>query len=445
MIGQTDQGLKPMPLPRKLTLQTNNEASSHEEAENNISKPLLSEGKAPAKPPRLQLESCEEKPDNVEEQVSEEHIYATIDPSKKSSKRSLESDSGIDNRSAEVTRSNSQETEMSESCGSQEWEDISLNHDSSVILSTNSPEKSDGEVNSETSLVETEKKINKIRPRVKYAVQQKGFIIFSITALVLSTSAALVYLQDKAQFIGFFANSPLYITIPIVAITSLLAISPIFCAVKQFKSTEECHIQGKNANETLNKVLEYQRKDKVIKSVRLEYSNGTHSNFTLNAWKSEKNFINIDEKVISRRNKVEAVIKDRPIFTALLTAVVATNIALPIGLLAIGGVNNVKTFYQNPLSNNIGLSLLIGSSMVALLIVCLGVHYYRKTNCTNLVYSEERIDPEKVNEKFIEEIKEERIKVLEENHSKEAKCSSLTLEQVVVESHNCKDAVYSIG
>ncbi len=407
----------------------------------------------PPKPPRINgtsyEDTFEEALDGETELSSDESIQticlSTEDQSKKSSKRSLESDSGIDNRSAEVKRSNSQVTETSEFYGSQEWEDIPLNHDSPVILSTSSTEKSDGEVNSETPLIKTEKKTNRILPRVKYAVQQKGFIIFSVTALALSTSAALVYLQDKAQFIAFFANNPFYITIPIIAIASLLTISPILCAVKQFKSTEECQIQGKNANETLNKVLEYQRKDKVIKSVRLEYSNGTHSNFTLNAWKSEKNFINIDEKIISRRNKVEAVIKDRPIFTALLTAAVATNIALPLGLLAIGGVNNVKTFYQNPLSNNIGLSLLIGSSMVGLLIICLGVHYYRKTNCTNLVYSEERIEPEKVNEKLIEEIKEERTKVLTQNHGKEAKCSSLTLEQVVVESHNCKDAVYSIG
>ncbi|WP_265014737.1 hypothetical protein [Wolbachia endosymbiont (group B) of Camptogramma bilineatum] len=204
-------------------------------------------------------------------------------------------------------------------------------------------------------------------------------------------------------------------------------------------------IGGKNANETLNQVLKYQPKDKVIKSFKLEYSNGTHSHFTLNAWKGKNNFINIDDKVISRRNKVESVIKDRPLFTALLSSLVAANIVWPLLLYVEGGINSVQKFYQNALINNVGLSLLIGSSILALSVIFLGVHYYRKTNCTNLVYCEERIEPEKVNGKFIEEIKEARTKVLEENHSKDAKCSSLTLEQVVVESHNYKDAIYSIS
>ncbi|WP_218939413.1 hypothetical protein [Wolbachia endosymbiont of Atemnus politus] len=101
---------------------------------------------------------------------------------------------------------------------------------------------------------------------MKYAVHQKEFIIFSVTATVLtdctyyctycSASTALVYLQDRAQFIAFFANSHLYITIPILAIASLLVISPVFCAMTQLGDTEECQIQGKNANEALNKVLE---------------------------------------------------------------------------------------------------------------------------------------------------------------------------------------------
>ncbi|WP_353271628.1 hypothetical protein, partial [Wolbachia endosymbiont (group A) of Rhorus exstirpatorius] len=365
---------------------------------------------------------------------SEDIIGEPVDLNTKFLKKSLEGgDSGIDNRSAEMTRSNSQVTEMSESCGNQGWENMSLNHDSPVTLSTSSSEKSDNE---ETPLIKKEKKTNRILPRVKYAVQQKEFIIFGIAAVALSVSAALVYLQDKAQFIAFFANSVIYVTIPILAVALLVAISPIFCGIKQFRDTEECQIGRKNANETLNQVREYQSKDKVIKSVKLEYGNGTHSHFTLNAWEGKNNFINIDDKVISRRNKVESVIKDRPLFTALLSSLVAANIVLPLLLYVEGGINSVQKFYQNALINNVGLSLLIGSSILALSVIFLGVHYYRKTNCTNLVYCEERIEPEKVNGKFIEEIKEARTKVLEENHSKDAKCSSLTLEQVVVESHN---------
>ncbi|MDE5060392.1 MULTISPECIES: hypothetical protein [unclassified Wolbachia] len=291
----------------------------------------------------------------------------------------------------------------------------------------------------------TNKKTNRFLPRAKYSMQQKGFIIFTASAIILSISAALLYLQDKAKFIAFFTNSPKYITIPVIALAALLAIGPIFFATRQFIDTEEHSIQKKDADKILAEVLEHQPKDKAIKSVRLEYSNGTHSNFVLNAWEAKQGFTNIDEKVITRTNKIKSVINDRPIFTALFTGVVAANIAFPLGLLATHGVNGVQKFYQNPLTNNIGLSLLIGSGILALSIICLGVHYYRKTNCTNLIYSEEEIDPKDVNGKFIEEIKRERTNVLGENHSKDAKRSSLTLEQVVVQSHNCKDIVYSVG
>nr|WP_253308970.1 hypothetical protein [Rickettsia endosymbiont of Ceutorhynchus assimilis] len=381
-----------------------------------------------------------------EELANGEPIYSEINQDTKSPKKSLEgSDSGISGNSFGVQRSDLQKLkdnsisdrkEASERSSIDTLSDISSN----ILLHESDQTNSEG-VNSETPLVKT----NRILSRVKYAVQQKEFIIFGIAAVALSASAALVYLQDKAQFIAFFANSAIYVTIPILAVALLVAISPIFCGIKQFRDTEECQVGRKNANETLNQVLKYQPKDKVIKSVKLEYSNSTHSHFTLNAWKSKNDFINIDDKVISRRNKVESVIKDRPLFTALLSSLVAANIVWPLLLYVEGGISSVQKFYQNGLINNVGLSVLVGSSILALSMICLGVHYYRKTNCTNLVYCEARIEPEKVNGKFIEEIKEARIKMLEENHSKDAKCSSLTLEQVVVESHNYKDVIYSIS
>ncbi|WP_264731066.1 hypothetical protein [Wolbachia endosymbiont (group A) of Sphaerophoria taeniata] len=385
-----------------------------------------------------------------EELANGEPIYSKINQDTKSPKKVLEgSDSGISGNSFGVQRSDLQklkDNSISDREGASERSSIdTLSDISSNILLHESDQTNSGGVNSETPLIKKEKKTNRILPRVKYTVQQKEFIIFGIAAVALSVSAALVYLQNKAQLIAFFANSTIYVTIPILAVALLVAISPIFCGIKQFRDIEECQVGRKNANETLNQVLKYQPKDKVIKSVKLEYSNGTHSHFTLNAWKGKNNFINIDDKVISRRNKVESVIKDRTLFTALLSSLVAANIVWPLLLYVEGGISSVQKFYHNALINNVGLSVLVGSSILALSMICLGVHYYRKTNCTNLVYCEERVEPEKVNEKFIEEIKEARIKVLEENHSKDAKCSSLTLEQVVVESHNYKDVIYSIS
>ncbi|WP_264339076.1 MULTISPECIES: hypothetical protein [unclassified Wolbachia] len=356
-----------------------------------------------------------------------------------------------------LSRSPSQETVFSPPWNSEILEDLQRTNSSSIPPTGSLPSYTSAADGSKKSLLTNSKfninddailknkKTNRFLPRAKYAMQQKGFIIFGASAIILSISAALLYLQDKAKFIAFFTNSPKYITIPVIALAALLAIGPIFFATRQFIDTEEHSIQKKDADKILAEVLEHQPKDKAIKSVRLEYSNGTHSNFVLNAWEAKQGFTNIDEKVITRTNKIKSVINDRPIFTALFTGVVAANIAFPLGLLATHGVNGVQKFYQNPLTNNIGLSLLIGSGILALSIICLGVHYYRKTNCTNLIYSEEEIDPKDVNGKFIEEIKRERTNVLGENHSKDAKRSSLTLEQVVVQSHNCKDIVYSVG
>ncbi|WP_264336863.1 MULTISPECIES: hypothetical protein [unclassified Wolbachia] len=372
-------------------------------------------------------------------------IYASIDKNKKTSKKSL--DNGVDNQRLE--RSASKETVFDETCNRNEseknpFENLSQHSDTPSTSPPSYTSRSSSQESSPTDRVFKLQK-NRFWPKAQYAMQQKGVVIFGAAAIVLGTSTALVYLQDKAKFIAFFTNSPLYTIVPIIAVASLFAISPMLLGIKQFVNTKEYQTQVKNADEVLDNVLMDQPEGKVIKSVRLEYSNGTHSNFVFNAWESKKGFVNIDEKVISKTNKIESVINNRPLFTALLTGVVAANIALPLLLYAEGGVNNIQKFYQNPLTNNIRLLPLIGLGIFVLLAVYLGVHYYRKTNCTNLVYSEETIDPKNVNGKFIEEIKRERTNVLGENHSKDAKRSSLTLEQVVVQSHNYKDAIYSIG
>ncbi|WP_244663050.1 hypothetical protein [Wolbachia endosymbiont of Wiebesia pumilae] len=241
---------------------------------------------------------------------SEEPIYATIDPDTKSSKKSL--DSGIDGQNSILSRSPSQETVFDDP------DDLDktltrLSRESSNKLSnvpsTSPPSYKTDDSEESLSLNSdvggtTNKKTNRFLPRAKYSMQQKGFIIFTASAIILSISAALLYLQDKAKFIAFFTNSPKYITIPVIALAALLAIGPIFFATRQFIDTEEHSIQKKDADKILAEVLEHQPKDKAIKSVRLEYSNGTHSNFVLNAWEAKQGFTNIDEKVITRTNKI---------------------------------------------------------------------------------------------------------------------------------------------
>jgi hypothetical protein len=291
----------------------------------------------------------------------------------------------------------------------------------------------------------TIKKTNRFLPRAKYAMQQKSFMIPTVSStfitLYLAVHTALVYLQDHGKFIELVKN-PYFIAAGVVT-ASLLAIG-IICAIKQFNNTIEHQIQAKNPNdEVLKKVLDLQSEEKIIKSVRLEYSNNTHSNFTFNTWKSHNGFINIDEKVINRASKIGSIFNNRPLFTALLTGLVVANVTLP-WLYAAGVISNVTTFYQSLLTTNIELSLLVASTVLALTAFCLGVHYYRKTGCTNLIYSQDKLDPKNVNEELIKEVKDIRTNALQENHGKDAKGASLTLDQVVVKSHNCPDAIYSV-
>ncbi|WP_264683096.1 MULTISPECIES: hypothetical protein [unclassified Wolbachia] len=454
----------PTPTPRTSTPKQDGKNTNpfEEEATSNKPSPILPTNQAsqldeipPTLPPKSRalqngnsLNIDTQIPLSRSSQVKDEPTHVNVPQMLANSGRIPEEspDNGID---ATLSRSPSQEKEFDEPCNRNEsenktFENLSQHSDTPSTSPPSYTSRSSSQESSPTDRVFKPQK-NRFWPKAQYAMQQKGVVIFGAAAIVLGTSTALVYLQDKAKFIAFFANSPLYTIIPVIAVASLLTISPIFLGIKQFVNTKEYKTQVKNADKVLDNVLMEQPEDKVIKSVRLIYKNSTHSDFVFNAWESKKGFVNIDEKVISKTNKIESVINNRPLFTALLTGVVAANIALPLLLYAEGGVNNIQKFYQNPLTNNIRLLPLTGLGIVALLAVCVGVHYYRKTNCTNLVYSEETIDPKNVNRKFIEEIKRERTNVLGENHNKDAKCISLTLEQVIVQSHNYKDAIYSIG
>ncbi|WP_395463189.1 hypothetical protein [Wolbachia endosymbiont of Cantharis cryptica] len=380
---------------------------------------------------------------------SEEFPYATINFNAKSSKKSLSNDSGVGNQSLKESPYEENIYEDPYSLDFNKTLD-ELDKEFTNNLITPFTPKDDSNIesskaDSETPLISSSKKPNRIRPRVEYAMGQKSFVIPVTSAIVLGTSAALVYLQDKAKFIAFFTNSPKYVTITVIALASLLAIIPIFCAIKQFRNTEEHQIQGKNADGILDEVLKHQPEGKIIQSVILKYGNNTHSDFMFNTWKAKNNFINIDEKVISRTNKIKSIINDRPLFTALLTGFIVANVALPLGLYEEGGMSNITTFYQNILATNIGLSLLVSSSVIALSILCLGVHYYNKTNCTNLVYPREHINPEEVNGEIVGAVKRIGEDALKENHIQDGKCASLELRQVVVKSHNFPDVVYGVG
>ncbi|WCR53309.1 MAG: hypothetical protein PG981_000331 [Wolbachia endosymbiont of Ctenocephalides orientis wCori] len=397
--------------------------------------------------------------DGLEDEVAStndeaEHIYAAINPETKSPKKSL--DSGVPSTPPRRSDSvGSEESKYSTPLKSSEEAMIGLIKNFDETLSYDSRTPTDG---SEKPLIPDNGSRGSVSiidedrfwPKVRHAVKEKEFVIPVVSAAMITASlaaySAYTYLQDHAKFIAFITNNPKFITVPSAIAFSLFTIG-MACAVSQFKNTREFQIQAKNAdaNMILDKVFECQPGNKIIKSVRLEYSNGTHSNFTFNIWKSRNNFIDIDEKVINRTSKIGSVINDRPLPVMLLTGVIVANLIIPSALYAIGGIDTVQHFYQNILANNIGLSIVIGSAILAVSALCLVVHDYRKTNCSNLAcFHEGEIDSAQANRESRDKIERDRTVALGESHRKEDKCSSLILDQLIVQAHNFSDTLFTV-
>lgn len=285
------------------------------------------------------------------------------------------------------------------------------------------------------------KKTKRSPLRAKYAVQQANFVIPVVSAAVIAiytiAYATSVYLQDKGSLIAFIINNPKFITVPGIIALSLFAIG-IFCAVKQFRNTIEHQIDEKDPDKILKKVLEVETKGQILRHLVVEHSNGTILHYRFNTWEANKNGIaNVDEEVIRKVSKIESVINDRPVFTALFTGFIVANLALPLWLYAAGGISNITTFYQSILATNVGLLSLVATGMFVLSILCLGVHYYNKTNCTNLVFlKSSETSNEKVNENLLDEAVEQRIPTTKKCHDQTGKVESLHVTKVDFELFN---------
>lgn len=285
------------------------------------------------------------------------------------------------------------------------------------------------------------KKTKRSPLRAKYAVQQANFVIPVVSAAVITiytiAYATSVYLQDKGSLIAFIINNPKFITVPGIIALSLFAIG-IFCAVKQFRNTIEHQIDEKDPDKILKKVLEVETKGQIIRHLTVEHSDGTILHYRFNTWEANKNGIaNVDKEVIRKVGKIESVINDRPLFTALFTGFIVANVALPLWLYAAGGISNITTFYQSILATNVGLLSLVATGMFVLSIVYLGIRNYKQTSCTNVVYlKDSETSNKEVNEKLLDEAAEQRISATKECHDQTGKVESLRVTKVDTELFN---------
>ncbi|WP_341808382.1 hypothetical protein [Wolbachia endosymbiont (group E) of Neria commutata] len=287
------------------------------------------------------------------------------------------------------------------------------------------------------------KKTSRTGLRVKRAVQRASFVIPMVSATVIAmytiAYATSVYLQDKGSLIAFIINNPKFITVPGIIALSLFAIG-IFCAIKQFNNTIEHQIDEKDPDKIFKKALEPETKEQILRHLAVVHSNGTILHYRFNTWEANKNGIaNVDEEVIRKVGKIESVINDRPLFTALSTGFIVANLALPFWLYAAGGISNITTFYQSILATNTGLLSLVATGMFASSILCLGVHYYNKTNCTNVVYLKDSdTSNEKVNKNLLDDTVEQRISTIKKCHDQSGKVESLHVKHLVADLYDGK-------
>lgn len=364
---------------------------------------------------------------------------------------SVDSDSGVGDRNSGMQRSDSEGTLYDKPWDREESEKsvrdrLSIGADASStglpsVFTDNSQEpllqgRNDSYVDGNDI-----KKTKRSPLRAKYAVQQANFVILVVSAAVIAiytiAYATSVYLQDKGSLIAFIINNPKFITVPGIIALSLFTIG-IFCAVKQFRNTIEHQIDEKDPDKILKKVLEVETKGQIIRHLTVEHSDGTILHYRFNTWEANKNGIaNVDKEVIRKVGKIESVINDRPLFTALFTGFIVANVALPLWLYAAGGISNITTFYQSILATNVGLLSLVATGMFVLLIVYLGIRNYKQTSCTNVVYLKgSETSNKEVNEKLLDEAAEQRISATKECHDQTGKVESLRVTKVDFELFN---------
>lgn len=401
----------------------------------------------------------------------EEHIYTEVDRKKKSPKKS--SDSGMPptppRRSDSV---GSEGSEYSTPLKSSEDTMRGLTKKGTFSCSSRTPSTTDGseeplipDNGSRGSVSITGK--NRFWPRVEHVVKKKEFVIPTVSAttitIFLAAYSAYAYLQDHAKFIAFIESNPKFLTVPSAIAFSLFIIG-MACAVSQFKNTREFQIQEKDTNKILDQVLECQ-KDKIIKSVELKYNNGRykgdiHSIFAFTILKSEDSFIklddsivkyegkfvNLDEQVNNKISRIGAVINGRPLPVMLLTGVIVANLIIPSALYTIGGINAVQNFYQNILANNIGLSVVIGSAILAVSALFFVVHYYDQTNCNNRSYVRTDLNDAKgINKELLGMVALKEEIALKQILSNYGTCCSSEVKEVIVETYNSGRDIYTIG
>ncbi|MFL3877112.1 hypothetical protein [Wolbachia endosymbiont of Trichogramma kaykai] len=329
---------------------------------------------------------------------SSEPLYASIDRSKKTSKKSSDSEVGNTN----LRKSSSQEAVYSEPWDSQK---ISKTLEKSMKAHTTPPPsyQTDG---SEKSLLEDNKKTNRLLQKVKYTMQKKKVTMPFVGLVAACCITSIVLAVKKREFIGFIGSiNPVTIFVGVLA--SCLVFGIIW-ELMQAVRTKEHKITKRDTQEVLDEILGTLKKDeKCIKSLVLKYSNGNRVYFTFHSLpekaKSDPNIVELTGQPVCYKSKVNSLINDRIWLPILGTVLITGNITFPLALYSTGGLSNIVSSYTNP---TIYWPIVAISGTLLLFTLACTIHHWSKTDFKDyLLLDTKDASSEKPNETAIRTIK----------------------------------------
>lgn len=406
--GGIEQTIPPQPQPRKTTKQTNgeNEILQHTSSASESS-------------------SYEERQEgsNVN---SSEPLYASIDISKKTLKKS--SDSEVDNTN--LSKSSSQETVYSEPWNSQKTSE-NLKERVKENPTPPPPYQTDG---SEKSLLGDNKKTNRFLQKVKYTMQKKKVTMPFVGLVTACCITAIVLAVKQREFIGFIGSvNPVTIFGGVLASCLVLGIT---WELMQAVRTKEHKITERDTKKVLDEILDtLKQNEKCIKSLVLKYSNGNRVYFTFHSLpekaKSNSNIVELTGQPIYYKSKVNSLINDRIWLPILGTVLITGNITFPLALYSTGGLSNIVSSYTNP---TIYWPIVAISGTLLLFTLACTIHHWSKTDFKDyLLLHKQNANSENPNETAIKTVK-----------SSQEKISSKLL-QVVAERCGHPDITYIIN
>lgn len=251
-----------------------------------------------------------------------------------------------------------------------------------------------------------QEKTNRFWQKTKYLMMKKKVIVpFVGFATMCCTMAIALSVQQKG-FIGFIGSvNPVTIFGGVLASCLVLG---IMWELIQAVRTKEHKIKERDTQKVLNEVLNTLPEDKCIKSLILKYSNGNRIYFTFHSLQGqEKNNASIVELIgqpICYKSKVNSLVNDRLWLPILSTVLITGSITFPLTLYSTGGLSNIVNLYTNP---TIYWPVIAISCTLLLFTVVCALHHWNKTDFKDyLLLHKQDASSEKLNETFIEVVKE---------------------------------------